>query len=156
MQVQLLFDFQWIQRLYKNLLYLMFSFAEQHILTFSGYILSLLSLVHKQDSRPITIKWNTTPEISVRMRVNRMCSNRKFSKIFMIAVTRKIPWRYVKKQTSLKSIHGHKKFARKLSKQNTALNRKLQYEFSAGIPVISNAEILSLLLLHVLACSNYA
>ena len=30
------------------------------------------------------------------------------------------------------------------------------YEFSAGIPVISNAEIFSLLLLHVLACSNYA
>ena len=29
-------------------------------------------------------------------------------------------------------------------------------EFSAGIPVISNAEILSLLLLHVFACSNYA
>ena len=30
------------------------------------------------------------------------------------------------------------------------------HEFSAGIPVISNAEIFSLLLLHVLACSNYA
>ena len=29
-------------------------------------------------------------------------------------------------------------------------------EFSAGIPVISNARILSLLLLHVLACCNYA
>ena len=29
-------------------------------------------------------------------------------------------------------------------------------EFSAGIPVISNAEIFSLLLLHVLANSNYA
>ena len=28
-----------------------------------------------------------------------------------------------------------------------------QNEFSAGIPVISNAEIFSLLLLHVLACS---
>ena len=30
------------------------------------------------------------------------------------------------------------------------------HEFSAGIPVITNAEIFSLLLLHVLACSNYA
>ena len=30
------------------------------------------------------------------------------------------------------------------------------HEFSAGIPVISNAEIFLLLLLHVLACSNYA
>ena len=31
-----------------------------------------------------------------------------------------------------------------------------QNEFSAGIPVISNARILSLPLLHVLACCNYA
>ena len=30
------------------------------------------------------------------------------------------------------------------------------YEFSAGIPVISNARIFSLVLLHVLACGNYA
>ena len=29
-------------------------------------------------------------------------------------------------------------------------------EFSVGIPVIDNAQILSLLLLHVPACSNYA
>ena len=32
----------------------------------------------------------------------------------------------------------------------------LKNEFSAGIPEISNAEIFSLLLFHVLACSNYA
>ena len=36
------------------------------------------------------------------------------------------------------------------------INDKSINEFSAGIPVISNAEIFSLLLLHVLACSNYA
>ena len=38
----------------------------------------------------------------------------------------------------------------RLSEANYNIN-----EFSAGIPVISNAQILSLLLLHVLACSNY-
>ena len=42
---------------------------------------------------------------------------------------------------------------------NQGVYRECAYtlnEFSAGIPVISNAEIFSLLLLHVLACSNYA
>lgn len=57
-----------------------------------------------------------------------MSSNRLFSNILMIAVSRKIPWRHDKKQTSFKINTCTQRIScgLKLSQQNIALNKNWQ------------------------------
>ena len=57
-----------------------------------------------------------------------------------------------KNTTDAFSMGSFNLFLRLLAMKTTHCHSRFN-EFSAGIPVISNAEIFSLLLLHVLACS---